>query len=104
MTDGDLADYTQRCEALVEWATRFGIPWVLVSHAQLGIAHFWNGRWDEALGPLEQSAETEFVAGTTRGLGSGPLLQVAAYTKPKDEALRRLMEPAHVRRRNTGRA
>jgi class 3 adenylate cyclase/tetratricopeptide (TPR) repeat protein len=105
MLAGDLAAFAERSGDLLDFGTDVGIPWIYASHGWAGLAHFWAGRWEEALGSLETGAELELVAGPTRGQVSGPLLRLAAYRREKEQALaildeRRTYLP-HAGRSNT---
>ncbi len=92
MQDGDLAEFARRSEDLVARGVQFSFFTVFFSYMELGLAHFWSGRWEEAEGPSARGSELEGATGVTQGMASGRLFQLAAYTKPKDEALSILEE------------
>ncbi len=89
---GDLSAFAQRSEELLDFGTEVGIPWIYISHAYVGLVHFWAGRWDDAVAPIERGVELELVAGPTRGQASGHGIRLAAYRGEKENALAMLEE------------
>jgi class 3 adenylate cyclase/tetratricopeptide (TPR) repeat protein len=62
------------------------MPWISLSYSWLGLAHFWRGRWEEALEHSQQAVKLEppgFIAGGDWSL----LFLWRAYAGDRDTAL-----------------
>jgi len=65
--------------------------WISLSYSFLGAAHFWRGRWDEALESFQEAARLE-PPGAMAGYDWAGLFYVRAYAGHKEAALAMLDE------------
>jgi tetratricopeptide (TPR) repeat protein len=67
------------------------MPWVSQSYTYLGLAHFWRGRWDQALESFREGASLE-PPGVLAGYDWAGLFMCQGYMGDKDAALAALEE------------
>ncbi|GAG35133.1 unnamed protein product, partial [marine sediment metagenome] len=68
-----------------------GMPWISNSYCYLGQAHFWRGRWEEALENSQEAARLE-PPGFLAGGDWGYLFLMNAYSGDRDAALAMLRQ------------
>jgi tetratricopeptide (TPR) repeat protein len=68
-----------------------GIPWISDSYTYVGLAHFWRGRWEEALDSFQEAARLEPL-GAWVGIVSAFLFLSKAYAGDRDAALANLAQ------------
>jgi tetratricopeptide (TPR) repeat protein len=91
MLRGDIDAFQESMRDGLELARSIGYGWVSHFHAYLGLGHFWEGRWEEALQEFQEGARLE-QAGFYAGAAPGCLFLFKAYAGDSDGALRILEE------------
>jgi class 3 adenylate cyclase/tetratricopeptide (TPR) repeat protein len=88
---GDIDRFEEFARADLELCRSVGIAWVSNSYTHLGLAHFWRGRWDQALESFREAASLE-PPGVLAGWDWAGLFMCQAYMGDKDAALAALEE------------
>jgi tetratricopeptide (TPR) repeat protein len=70
----------------LEFCRGASIPWISHSYNLVGMAHFWSGRWEEALDNFQAAARLE-PPGFFAGIDWGFLFLFKAYAGDNDAAL-----------------
>ncbi len=91
MVTGDLDRFQEAANADLELCRSAEMPWISQAYAWLGLAHFWKGRWEEALESFQEAARLE-PPGILAGWDWGQLFLGEAYAGEKDTALAMLDE------------
>ena len=82
----DIERFEEFAKADLELCRSADIPWVSMSYSNLGMAHFWRGRWDQALESFQEAARLE-PPGVVAGDDWGRLFLCTAYSRGRDAAL-----------------
>ena len=91
MLMADLDRFEEFARGDLEFCRNADMPWISHSYSYLGLAHFWSGRWQEALEHFQEAVKLESpspFAGSDWVL----LFLWKAYFGHKDEALAMLRE------------
>jgi class 3 adenylate cyclase/tetratricopeptide (TPR) repeat protein len=88
---GDIDKYEEFARADLELCRSADMPWVSNSYTYLGLAHFWRGRWDQALESFREAARLE-PPGVLAGYDWAGLFMCQGYMGDKDAALATLEE------------
>jgi class 3 adenylate cyclase/tetratricopeptide (TPR) repeat protein len=88
---GDIDRFEEFARADLEFCRSADMPWVSQSYTYLGLAHFWRGRWDQALESFREAARLE-PPGMTAGYDWAGLFLCQGYMGDKDAALAALEE------------
>ncbi len=91
MLMADLDRFEEFARGDLEFCRNADMPWISHSYSYLGLAHFWSGRWQEALEHFQEAVKLESpspFAGSDWVL----LFLWKAYSGHKDEALAMLRE------------
>ncbi len=88
---GDIDRFEEFARADLELCRSAGMPWISNSYTYLGLAHFWRGRWDQALESFREAARLE-PPGMLAGYDWAGLFMCQAYMGDKDAALAALEE------------
>jgi class 3 adenylate cyclase/tetratricopeptide (TPR) repeat protein len=86
MLTADIDRYEEFARGDLELYGSAGIAWISTSYSYLGLAHFWRGRWQEALEHFQEAAKLE-PPGFFAGGDWGRLFLCNAYSGDKDAAL-----------------
>jgi class 3 adenylate cyclase/tetratricopeptide (TPR) repeat protein len=82
----DASALEQRGRDALQLGQEMGFPWLFsLGHSRIGLADFWRGNWEGALGHLDEAARTE-VRGAAGG-HAGRLSLIHAYLGRRDGAL-----------------
>jgi tetratricopeptide (TPR) repeat protein len=95
MPTADIDRWEKFARGELELGRSIGFAWISNSHSFLGLAHFWRGRWQEALKSHQEAVRLE-PAGFFAGADWAHLFMCKAYAGEKDAALVMLEQ----RRRN----
>ena len=87
----DLDRFEECAREGLELGRSIGFPWFSQSYTFIGQAHFWRGRWEEALENSQEAARLE-PPGFYAGADWGFLFLFKAYSSDRDEALGMLRE------------
>jgi class 3 adenylate cyclase/tetratricopeptide (TPR) repeat protein len=87
MITGNIIEFEGFAKKDLEMCRKIGLLGLSQSHAYLGLAHFWLGRWDEASSDFATAAQVE-EAGVWEGLDSSCLLRQKAYEGDRGGVLR----------------
>jgi len=79
----DIARFHAYLEDEIELERSIGFPWISNSLSRLATAHFWKGRWPEALNAAQEAARLE-PPGYFAGNDWGALFLVRAYVGAHD--------------------
>ena len=88
---GDIDRFEEFARADLELCRSADMPWISNSYTYLGLAHFWRGRWDQALESFREAASLE-PPGMLAGYDWAGLFMCQAYMGDKDAALAALEE------------
>jgi class 3 adenylate cyclase/tetratricopeptide (TPR) repeat protein len=91
MLAADLDRFHEFARGDLELCRSATIPFICNSYTFLGLAHFWRGRWQEALENFQEAVRLEFpgfIAGSDRGY----LFMAKAYVGDRNSALATLEE------------
>jgi class 3 adenylate cyclase/tetratricopeptide (TPR) repeat protein len=88
---GDIDRFEEFANADLELCRSADMPWVSNSYGYLALAHFWRGRWQEALENAQEAARLE-PPGIVAGYDWGHLFLCTAYIRGRDAALAMLDE------------
>ena len=88
---GDIDRFEEFARAHLELCRSAGMPWISNSYTYLGLAHFWRGRWDQALESFREAASLE-PPGMMAGHDWAGLFMCQGYMGDKDAALAALEE------------
>jgi class 3 adenylate cyclase/tetratricopeptide (TPR) repeat protein len=88
---GDVARFRISARANLEHASQTGFAWSSNSTALIGMGEYWQGRWDEAVGQLQEAVRLE-VPGFFVGGDSGLCFSVLASMGDERNAMA-LLEP-----------
>jgi len=92
MLTADIDGYEESARANLELSrAAAGFPWVSMCYTYLGTAHFWRGRWDQALESFREGARLE-PPGVLAGYDWAGLFLCQGYMGDKDAALAALEE------------
>ncbi|HVM07953.1 MAG TPA: AAA family ATPase [Acidimicrobiales bacterium] len=81
----------RRGEEALQLGTDLGFAWLTsIGHTRLGLAAFWDGRWEDALEEVEKAARGELR--TASGGHLGRLFMIHAYLGNREEALALIAE------------
>ena len=83
---GDVERFRRQIEGVVKLTTGAGLPWASAWQAALGYAHFWSGRWPEAVECHEEASRLE-PPGHISGYAWSALFLARAYTGDKSGAM-----------------
>ena len=83
---GDLNGYEERARSDLEFGLTSGMAWIYFSYLQVGLGHFWRGRWHEAREYFDKAAASA-LPGPLAGSPWGPLFFLTAYVGERDAAL-----------------
>ena len=82
----DIGRFEEFAKRDLELCRSADMPYISNSYTWLGLAHFWRGRWQEALENFEEAARLEPLS-PFAGLDWGHLFVFKAYAGEKDAAL-----------------
>ena len=88
---GDIGRFEEFARADLELCRSASMPWASQSYTYLGLAHFWRGRWDQALESFQEAARLE-PPGVLAGDAWAGLFLCQGYMGDKDAALAALEE------------
>ena len=88
---GDIDTFEEFAKGNLELCRSADMPWISVMYTYLGLAHFWRGRWDQALESFREAARLE-PPGMLAGHDWAGLFVCQAYMGDKDAALAALEE------------
>jgi tetratricopeptide (TPR) repeat protein len=88
---GDIDRFEEFARADLELCRSADMPWVSNTYTYLGLAHFWRGRWDQALESFREAARLE-PPGMLAGFDWAGLFMCQGYMDDKDAALAALEE------------
>jgi len=88
---GDIDRFEEFARADLELCRSADMPWISNSYTHLGLAHFWRGRWDQALESFQEAARLE-PSGMMAGFDWAGLFLCQGYMGDKDAALAALEE------------
>ena len=88
---GDIDRFEEFARADLELCRSADMPWVSNSYGYLSLAHFWRGRWQEALENAQEAARLE-PPGILAGFDWARLFLCTAYIRGSDAALAMLDE------------
>jgi class 3 adenylate cyclase/tetratricopeptide (TPR) repeat protein len=91
MLTADLDKLKEFARGDLEFCRNADMPWISHSYSYLGLAHFWSGRWQEALEHFQEAVKLESL-GPFAGSDWVLLFLWKAYFGDKDEALAMLRE------------
>jgi class 3 adenylate cyclase/tetratricopeptide (TPR) repeat protein len=91
MLMADLDRFEEFARGDLEFCRNADMPWISHSYSYLGLAHFWSGRWQEALEHFQEAVKLESL-GPFAGSDWVLLFLWKAYFGHKDEALAMLRE------------
>jgi tetratricopeptide (TPR) repeat protein len=91
MLTGEIGKFEEFARADLELCRSADMPWVSQSYGYLALAHFWRGRWEEALEKAGEAAKLE-PPGMLAGYDWARLFWCTAYTGDRDAALAMLEE------------
>ena len=86
MLAADLSRLEEFARSDLELCRSTGMPWISNSYSMLGMAHFWQGRWQEALENFQEAVELELPS-FFAGIDWHCLFLWKAYAGDKDAAL-----------------
>jgi tetratricopeptide (TPR) repeat protein len=86
MITADISGFEEFATRDLEICRTHDMPWVSFSHTMLGLAHFWRGRWEEALNSFREAVRLE-PPGFAAGADWAALFLCKAYAGDKDGAL-----------------
>jgi len=87
----DIARFEEFARDDLQLCRSIGLPWVSNSYTFLGGAHFWRGRWEEALESFQEGARLE-PSGWSTGIDWADLFLGKAYIGEKPSTLAMLEE------------
>jgi class 3 adenylate cyclase/tetratricopeptide (TPR) repeat protein len=88
---GDIDRFEEFARADLELCRSADMPWISNTYTYLGLAHFWRGRWDQALESFREAARLE-PPGMVAGYDWAGLFLCQGYMGDKDAALAALEE------------
>ncbi|MEE8386213.1 MAG: tetratricopeptide repeat protein, partial [Dehalococcoidia bacterium] len=91
MITGDLTGMEKFATDDLELCRSADMPWIASSHHYLGQAHFWSGRWEQALESFEEAVRLE-PPGVYTGCDCAALFVGQAYAQNRNAALAMLKE------------
>ncbi|MEE9286423.1 MAG: AAA family ATPase [Dehalococcoidia bacterium] len=91
MLTADLDRFETFARGDLELCRSAGMPWISQSYTFLGLAHFWRGRWQEALENSQEAAKLE-PPGFFAGADWAFLFLSKAYSGDRDVALAMLRQ------------
>jgi tetratricopeptide (TPR) repeat protein len=86
MLTADLDRFEESARSDLELCRSTGMPWISNSYTFLGLAHFWRGRWQEALEHFQEAVKLE-LPGFFAGIDWSWLFFWKAYAGDRDTAL-----------------
>jgi len=86
MLTADLDRFEEFARSDLELCRSTGMPWISNSYTFLGLAHFWRGRWQEALEHFQEAVKLE-LPGFFAGIDWSWLFFWKAYAGDRDTAL-----------------
>jgi len=88
---GDIDAFEEFARSVRELCRSADMPWVSIAYRYLALAHFWRGRWQEALENASEAARLE-PPGVVAGMDWAALFYGRAYAGDKEVALAMLEE------------